>query len=429
MRSVTAYAGCLLLVMTVCRFFLPPAEAGGAEAPIWAGREWERIRYEAAGAREGLDHITAAFYGMPEKRVGLVYEQTVDPARDDAPLVRQHGDSFFRYQGAARWGWKFNSFHRAMVRFLTGEGEGRTVYPGVLPSHGLTDRQKRAVWHRSGGLLDSLNVLESEGERIVADFVWPLWHGGERRGWLVLRCVIHADEPGWLYGRTFVAGAPELRLDEVYLRSFGGAAGHRPPGARQWIAGISGDRPAPDTWAPLEKEEYWFVAAYKRGWPPRNERGSTGVFLPEQIHKMQHGRSGGVRLFLPDGAREVSFAIADFRGQRDAPVQVERLREEALRRQRRLREVDWRPDLAREFDRLRREASRLEAAVPADEEPLKSWLRRHNRLRAQYESAGDAKEAQVECGRDLQELRSSLNELWEAGVERLVSEQSKRTER
>jgi len=391
---------CLLALLSVGW----PAPLVAAPA-IWAVREWERLPFQGDPERTGLDHLTCVFYSFPARVLALAYEQTVDPAQDDAPVYKGYGDRFMRFLSLARWGWSFETFFYPEITLTGPDGRSSRLTPGVLRE---------------------LNLLEAEGRRVMADFVWPLRSGSAEIGYLVLRSVIHAEEPTWLYARTFVAGDPGLALGNLTLGSFGGMAGTPPPGQEQWLANLDGDAPAPAR-GPLPLDPNWFLAAHKLGWSAfADARGSASIVLPEQLQALNYRGGGSITLVPLPGTRALSFALSDFLG--DASEQIARLRQEAPQRQSRLRALDWRPDLLAHLALLDREAEAL-ACLADPAHPLRQrWQQVRTRAeeairQAAGREAGAAEElAAASC---LQEARLLLHGLWPDVVSAYLEQESK----
>ncbi|MCF7855647.1 MAG: hypothetical protein K9N51_12675, partial [Candidatus Pacebacteria bacterium] len=361
--------------------------AGVNAGELFAGREWHRLRSHQVGSRnaihgrENREQIVAIFYAFPDKMVAVQYQQTVIPGTPDTPVWERGGDAQLAYRGRARWGWDFTNFHHPQIRFTTADGDQVEVLPGILAEHKLNEQQAATVAQRSHGLLESLNVLQSRGKRVMGDFVWPLVHDGERLGYLVLRVVIFEDEPNWLYGHTFVCGDPRLRLRKLDLSSWGGRAGAVPPGAKQWLAGITSHGPAPRRNSQLPLQEYWVLAAHKRGWGSYDRRGSTAVFLQEDIDTLRKGAHNGcVSMELGPDARGVRYAISDFRGRQTPGTQIDTLRRQAPARKKRLVELDWQPPWQRELSALLEKANMLARDLPPDTPPLSNWFADYHRL-------------------------------------------------
>lgn len=376
----------------------PAARADLPEKFIWAVREWERIPFKNDPARTGLEHLTATFYSFPARVLAVAYEQTVDPAHGDAPVDQGYGDRFMRFIGVGRWGWSFETF---FVPEVTAKDGSEPVRVGVLRA---------------------LNTLECEGNRIMADFVWPLLKGGQETGSLVLRCVVHADEPAWLYGRVFLVGGPELVLKQLQLGSFGGSAGAAPPGARQWLAGTTKDEVEPSPGA-LPLEEYWMLSAHKVGYDAYLERrGSAGIFLPEGLSALNYRGNGSVSLVpRSDPGRVLCFALSDFA--EDAPTWIARLRKEAPARRQRLATLDWQPNASVEVPRIEARGANLVDGLGEPHPLAREWSQRRTRLAeraraAQAAGLGSPEEQQL--GQEIQSVRLWIEKGWPPAVTALI---------
>lgn len=373
-----------LAAVLVLLAVMPALAAVPPDAPLWANREWERI---PDPARPGMDQITALLDAFPPRQLGLSVIQSVDPAQGD----KLNGQSVMKFSSLARWGWNdYGNFHSPAVT-LNGQ-------PVTL------------------GALRALNVLESQGDRIMGDFLWDLLAGDQVCGRLVLRCVIRDGEPTWLYARTFVVGPPGLALTSVTLSSFGGFVSLA-PGAEQWVAGATAHGPAPAP-GPLSLEEYWFFATHQvRGGEDISRRGSSGVFLPEELKTLEFSGRGTLRLVLPQGARSVGYAVSDLRGDPDAWIAAARA-DGAARRQR-LAEMPWRPDMERELRLLDQEAQPLVAGLETASPVRQAWQEQRDAVAAALQTAAAADlgtEDELAFGLALQHARGVLQNLWKEAV-------------
>ena len=367
---------------------LPALAAIPPESPLWAKREWERI---PSTTREGMDTVTAVLSAFPPREVGLAVIQDVDPAQND----RLIGAANLRYNGHARWGWS-------------------SVAPDVALG-AATPAQKVTQ-----GPLRELNVLESQGERVMADFVWSLLVGEEVRGSFVLRCVFYADEPSWVYVCAFVAGDPNLWISGLRLHSWGGFV-RLDPGAEQWTAGLTTHGVAPAR-GPLPLDEYWFFAAHQahtEAW--LLTRGSAGVFLPDQLEQLEYQGGGSLRLVPVAGSRAVCWTMRDFNEPTEPWLAVARA--DAPRRQQRLAEMVWRPDMARELQLLDDHARPLLEGLAEQSPTVVAWQKE----RATVEQAAQAAQGtdpgspeELAWGTTVQAARLALESLWATAAEEFL---------
>ena len=370
----------------------PGLAAVPPDAPIWANRVWEPVP-STVGGHAGMDTVTAPSFALPTRQGGLAVIQGVDPAHG----VRLVGASMVKFHSLARWGWNaYGNLHNAEV-VLTGDPPAKAML----------------------GALRELNVLESQGDRVMADFVWPLLVEEHPRGLLVMRCVFRAEEPSWLYARTFVAGDPRLTIRSLSLSSFGGSTSLA-PGAQQGVFGLSEGGPAPAR-GPLALDQYWFFAAHQLNAAAAiGSRGSAGIFLPSQLQELSYLGGGSLRLTPTPGAREVSWAISDFHESPEAWIAAARAA--SAERQKRLAEMAWRPDMARELQLLDADAKPFLRSLEAQSPTRTAWQKERAAVEEAIRAAeGTAvgSEEELVYGAVVQQARLQLKSLWPEAVKEL----------
>ena len=397
--SVILVMAGLLVIVGACR-----APHDNAAKRIWAMRAWERT---PATNDAGIENISALFCSYPAHVLGILCRQTARKiavaGQEPAPAWKARDEGSVAYLGLARWGWSSGNFFGPDIAATRG-GKGLPV--------------KR-------GLLRHLNLLESEGERVMADFVWPLLLDDREIGVLVLRCAILAQEPNRLYASVFIVGDPSLALRKLTLDSYGGFPG-AVPGGEQWLAGLTTNACAPTKTVVLPLDEYWAFTAHKVGFKVEIEnRGAEGIFLRGELKELVYtgGWPGGSVILVPReaGCRALHFALSTF-----LEPQARRLaafRAEAPALEQRLATFAWQPDYQAELARLDAVMAPRAADLGAEHPLTRDWRQRRDELverinRAQAAGAGAAED--LACGQALQAARQFSEDSWPQAVKACI---------
>ncbi|NOY80889.1 MAG: hypothetical protein GXP31_07765 [Kiritimatiellaeota bacterium] len=306
--TVSSYRSLLFAVALTAPAAVPTV-AAGAPAPVeYLFREWH-----TTGIQNGTEPLERTFAGIsfyPTRELGIFYTQTFDP-REKRPVYRHYGDRFFSFRSIARWGWDFQNFLRITLR-----------------------RDRGNIVLRDRFLLREILVMEPEGRRTVADFVFQLDGPSE---WLVFRCIHYADRPTWLWGEVFL-NSERYRLVSVGLASFGGFAGRGYPNRRRWIAGLETGFDIEKTNFPLPLADWPVLFLHHKN--ALGDRGSIAVIEPDALDSMKTLYRGmGVLLTPKRNVKRVRFGLSDTRKPDDIAIAEMRRNWPELRRF--FRNVRW----------------------------------------------------------------------------------------
>ncbi len=346
--------------------------------------------------RKGLALVSAVFYSYPSRQLAVLSEEMVDPGNANA--LSDKSRPRLRFLSSARWGWSPDHF--------------------FSPTFVLREPETQKEQKVSQGALEAFYLAESEGDRVMADFVWPLLVDGRKHGSLVLRCVIWADEPLCLYARAMLNGDAELEFQQLYLASWAGGTGL--PGNQIWISGATRTSPAPPKGTALPLDEYWFYAIYGDKLI-NGERGAVGVFAPETLTEIKYpgGWAGAVAL-MPNKqhAKAMVFALEDMGGKPGQHMDdlVAKSRSAAAARRQRLTTMNWRPDWAAQIRMVESELNTLTEMLGAEDGIEKSLVAEINQLKTEVAAVSPGitmgAPAEVAIGLALQRLGKTVCEAW-----------------
>ncbi len=359
--------------------------------------------------RKGLALVSALFYTYPSRQLAVWSEELVVPGNGNgnANTLSDKGRARLRFTSSARWGWSPDHFFS----------------PTIVLRETETQKEQTATQ----GALEAFYLVESEGDRVMADFVWPLLVEGRKQGNLVLRCAIWADEPLCLYARAMLTGDAGLEFKQLYLASWAGGTGF--PGNRIWISSAARTAPAPPKGTALPLDEYWLYAIY--GDKLMNgERGAVGVFAPETLDEIKYpgGWAGAVAL-VPNkqNARNMIFALEDMGGKPGQHMDdlVAMSRAAAVARRHRLTSMSWKPDWATQIRMVEAELEELTEILGDEAGIVQRLAEEIHHLKTTVAAvtprtaAGAATE--IAAGLALQRLGETLAEAWVKTAEILAT--------
>ena len=289
--------------------------------------------------RTGLQLVKRSLTFGP---LAVRYQQLVDPKKGDAPVVQRYGDYNLGLEfPRGTWNWDLEYFIDVFVE-----------RPGQKP-FGVT----------RASLQKAIYILQ-QGKRDVADLMWSLPEVPGRPACdLVVRMIVAADDPEWLYLRAGLEGDPEAKITGIILHSYPTTTSG-PPERQRWVTSLTRDLQMGGAVQPLQPAEEWGVVLHNR--MAQEDEGTLLVMDPREI-----AAAGAVGVYPiqmelhPSSQREVHVAMGYFR---DTPWQkaVESFRLQAPARLKRLQAVDWNaPVDVAGWQKQKREVEELLTLSPA----------------------------------------------------------------
>lgn len=313
---------------------------------LWAQEEIiptvseERVNVPSEPNRENLQQVKRR---LSLGAVGITYEQLVDPAQGDKPLVQRYGDyrlgcAFPPYT----WNWDLEYFLDVTV-----------TRPGQPPI-----AANRTV------LQQGIYAL-AQGARGVADMVWPLppRADGGQAGELVVRLVKLVAEPEWLYVRVTIEGEADAQITAVKLHSYPTTTSG-PPERQRWVTSLATARQMANGAQRYTPAEEWGLVLHNR--LAQEDGGALLVMDPDQVATGDVSGTYAVIVHMnTKPTQSMNFAMGYFW---DKPQEqaIADFRATAPQRLQALRAVDWNvPVDAAAWTKEKQQITDLLAASPA----------------------------------------------------------------
>ena len=300
----------VVILLASCVWAAVPVSA---QDQIVARVKEERVAEKDAG-REGLQMVKRS---LTLGNAAFRYQQLVDPAQQDKPVVQRYGDYALGCDfPRGSWNWDLEYFLNVTV-----------ARPGDKPFVA-----NRAL------LQESITILQ-QGRRGVADMVWPLPATATRPqpGRLAVRLVKLPDDPAWMTVRISIEGEPDTKLTQIELHSYPTVTSG-PPERQRWAATLTRTMQMGKP-APLDPAQEWAVLMHNRF--AHEEGGSLLVMDPDQVASADIGGVYpiAVRMTLKP-LSAATFAMGYF-WDTPYPQAIAAFMPEAPARLKRLRATDW----------------------------------------------------------------------------------------
>ena len=370
---------------------------------------WPYIREKEDANFAGLNSVSTLFYAYPSRELAIWSKELLDPEKNNA--LSSKDSARLRFCSSARWGWSPDNFFDPAIS--SGNPQMLEDQPAVR------------------GALKGLNIVEDGGDRVMADFVWPLIVKDKEVGSLVVRCVLRADEPKCLYARAFLLGEPHLAFKEIKLCSWSGHPSSF-PGSEIWIGSAKGDVKAPARGSKLPLDEYWFYVTHKKNFPVYENRGASAVFVPETLDELRYTGDwgGGIALVPRKGCEKAMvFALEDFGGEAggEAETLIAKLRKGAEAKRQHLAQMDWNRNPASWTEQLKRVDDRIQILVDTlgADHPLAAQFKSEiNELRKMGPISSvqtDGLACEMESARRLLVLKDDIEAAWIPATKDLIA--------
>ena len=334
--------------------------------------------------REGLEFVERR---LQIGNLGLRYRQTIAPAQADQPVCQQYGDYFLGATFPVTWNWDSEYFLDVQVA-----------------------RPNEPPFAANRALLQEGTYVLGQGDRGVAELVWPLPPGPAQPGKLAVRIVKPAGEAEWFYLEARLEGEPDAQITQVRVGAYPFVT-TGPPERQRWVSTLTSAHRMIDAQVPLTPATEWGLVLHNK--LAQEEGGCLFVFDPAEV---QAARAGGtycvsVAMDAQPGARAAHLAFGYFWDSGYAKA-VAQCRADAPRVLERLRGLDWSAplDVAR-WQRLSRTIDQLLSHQGVAERFGDRWRSLAQQMRAAVDASHDAAPASREGERHFALLLADAQKL------------------
>lgn len=314
----------------------------------------ERVNQPQEENRDGLVMVKRM---LTLGNMAIRYQQVIDPKQADAVVNQRYGDYILGCD-FPRWTWNWD-----LQYFI----DVTVTRPGQPPFIANRVNLQRGMY-----------VLE-QGERGVADMVWPL----PERGELVIRLIKAVEEEKWVYLQASVEGDPEAKITTVKMGSYP-VITTGPPERQRWVTSATRGVQMTDAAATLNPAEEWSLALHNKF--AQEDGGALLVFDPSEITTAQANGTYNVLVHLnTQPVQTVHLAMGYFW---DKPWEqaVPEFQQKAAERLKRLRAMDWAVPM--DVKAWEREKTEVEELLGLSPEARTQYGEQWTKLQAAAQAAG-----------------------------------------